>query len=256
LYFQGSYVKLAKAFRAFLLDESIGLEYRLPRDTGLERPFYPPTPEEISRRFVIWLDAKFEEIFDYEDGDLEDLLTEVYIKGAKRSYALAKPKSIVPSAAFAAGAAAEFIRSLTTAPESKGNLGLIKYNATNQYRLINTQLKQQISRIVSEELISGLKPKPTALKIGAAIDKTNKTRAKLLARTETTRAHAEGQLDAFTALGLKNVGVRAEWSAAADACPKCAPFDGQIFTVAEAHGLIPLHPNCRCLWLPVEDSPK
>ena len=251
-YFRGSYVKLAKAFRKFFIDESIRFEIELDVGAGVK----PPTPEEISRRFIIWLDAKFEEVFDYENGDLDDLILQAYSKGAERSYSMVKKPSLFPSKAFAAGAAIEFIRTLTTAPESKGNLGLIQLNAINQYRMVNTQLKQQISRIVSEELISGFKPTEAVSRISIAIDTMDKTRAKLIARTETTRAHAEGQLDAFDALGLENVGVLAEWSAAADACPKCAPFDGQIFTLAEAHGLIPLHPNCRCLWLPVEESPK
>ena len=241
--FHRDYVQLAKLIKVWFLEENIRVLGSIM------------SPLERAESFARWLDDKWAEVF-LEDQELDDLLTQAYIKGAKRSYDLAKKPSLFPSAAFAAGAAAEFIRTLTTAPESKGNLGLIQFNATNQYRMVNTQLKQQISRIVSEGLISGLKSTEAVSEIGIAINSMDKTRAKLIARTETTRAHAEGQLDAFDALGLKNVGVRAEWSAAADACPKCAPFDGQIFTLAEAHGLIPLHPNCRCLWLPVEESPK
>ena len=35
-------------------------------------------------------------------------------------------------------------------------------------------------------------------------------------------------------------------------CPDCGGYEGEIFTVDEAEGIIPLHPNCRCCWIPSE----
>ena len=33
-------------------------------------------------------------------------------------------------------------------------------------------------------------------------------------------------------------------------CPQCLVLDGTVFTVKEARGIIPRHPNCRCAWIP------
>ncbi len=31
-------------------------------------------------------------------------------------------------------------------------------------------------------------------------------------------------------------------------CPECAALDGVILKIEEAHGVIPMHPGCRCSW--------
>ena len=76
-----------------------------------------------------------------------------------------------------------------------------------------------------------------------------------LARTEVINAYTEGTLDSYERLGVEEVQGRAEWSTAGDdrVCPQCAGMEGAVFTIREARGLIPLHPNCRCAWLPVID---
>jgi hypothetical protein len=62
----------------------------------------------------------------------------------------------------------------------------------------------------------------------------------------TIHAHAEGQLDAFDRLGIKDLGIQAEWSTAGDerVCPLCQGYEGKIMPISEARGMIPLHPNC------------
>ena len=44
----------------------------------------------------------------------------------------------------------------------------------------------------------------------------------------------------------------AEWTTAGDerVCPECGGWEGIKMTIEEARGMIPLHPNCRCDWLP------
>jgi len=78
-------------------------------------------------------------------------------------------------------------------------------------------------------------------------------RAVILARTEVIRAHSEANLNVFEEAKVEGVGVKAEWSTAGDdrVCPLCQPLEGQIFTIAEARGKIPLHPQCRCTWVPM-----
>jgi len=68
----------------------------------------------------------------------------------------------------------------------------------------------------------------------------------------TIRAHAEGQLDALEQMGVEKVGVMVEFSSTPDGrrCARCAALEGIVLKVKEAHGLIPVHPQCRCSYIP------
>lgn len=37
-------------------------------------------------------------------------------------------------------------------------------------------------------------------------------------------------------------------------CPICDDMEGETYTILEARGIIPVHPRCRCRWVPVEES--
>lgn len=77
-------------------------------------------------------------------------------------------------------------------------------------------------------------------------NRLHRKRAEMIARTETSRAVSEGTLMAY-----EEAGVDAQWYTRGDAaCEICAANDGGIYTVAEARGLIPAHPNCICGWRP------
>lgn len=82
-------------------------------------------------------------------------------------------------------------------------------------------------------------------------------RAEVIARTEIIRAHAEGALDLYSSYSESlKVRVIVEFSATEDnrVCPKCASLEGLTFTLQDARDLIPVHPNCRCTFIPDEDS--
>lgn len=46
---------------------------------------------------------------------------------------------------------------------------------------------------------------------------------------------------------------QAEFFAALDerVCEDCSGMHGEIFQLADAHGVVPIHPDCRCVMLPV-----
>jgi SPP1 gp7 family putative phage head morphogenesis protein len=69
----------------------------------------------------------------------------------------------------------------------------------------------------------------------------------MIARTEVIGANNEGALHRYE---LSQIDT-AEFMAAPDACEECIPLDGQEYKVVDAHGVIPVHPNCRCTWLAV-----
>ena len=73
-----------------------------------------------------------------------------------------------------------------------------------------------------------------------------KVRAEMISRTEVISASNEGALHRFELEGVD----KSEFFIAPDACPECIPYDGKIYLSKDAHGIIPIHPNCRCVWLP------
>jgi SPP1 gp7 family putative phage head morphogenesis protein len=86
--------------------------------------------------------------------------------------------------------------------------------------------------------------------------KDNRTwRSSMIARTETMKAYNEGSLQVYK---KSKVVDEKEWSAAIGACPICAGMDGQRVELNDKFktplGNIdspPLHPNCRCTFLPI-----
>lgn len=74
---------------------------------------------------------------------------------------------------------------------------------------------------------------------------------------------AEEALQRYENPGLKGVEVLAEFATADDdqVCPKCRALEeqhgasGTPLPIDQASGIIPVHPNCRCAWLPVVVDP-
>jgi len=73
-----------------------------------------------------------------------------------------------------------------------------------------------------------------------------KYRAEMVSRSETIAASNEGALHRYE---LEGVG-KSEFYPSPDACEVCLPLAGEYIT-KDSHGIIPVHPNCRCVWLPV-----
>lgn len=75
-------------------------------------------------------------------------------------------------------------------------------------------------------------------------------RSLLIARTETIRSFSEGTVDYYK---KSTVIKELEFNVAPDErlCEECAGHSGEKFSVEQASGFIPVHPLCRCTWLPV-----
>lgn len=75
-----------------------------------------------------------------------------------------------------------------------------------------------------------------------------KLRTETIARTESARAQTVGYCDKLHEEGVTEV----EFSASSTACEEqCQPLDGNKYSVADGAGVIPVHPNCTCVMLPV-----
>lgn len=175
-----------------------------------------------------------------------------YRQGLIRAYTDSKKAALAQSADFFEGSKEEFLRSAFAQPERVSKARLLGTRVFEQLRGITAQMGQELNRHLADGLLRGDGPRAIARQLTRSIDGITRRRAEVLARTEVIHAHAEGQLDGFEDLGVEEIGIQAEWSTAGDdrVCAQCFALEGQVMSIAEARGLIPLHPNCRCAWIP------
>ena len=84
-------------------------------------------------------------------------------------------------------------------------------------------------------------------RVESVFDGCDKVRALRIARTETIMASNEGALWGYEASGVVE---KVDFYPAPDGCEDCLSLIGE-YTLDEAHGMIPIHPNCRCTYLPI-----
>ena len=132
----------------------------------------------------------------------------------------------------------------------KYNLGLIKDINSEVRGAIKEEIFTGIARsdnprVIAENIknIPEFEPLPnTGL--------TAYARAELIARTEVQRTLNEGHLQSYKDYGIKYV----EIAPAPDACEECADWEGEVIDIDEANGLLPIHPNCRCRFIPITEG--
>jgi SPP1 gp7 family putative phage head morphogenesis protein len=117
---------------------------------------------------------------------------------------------------------------------------------------VTAAMDSQMSRVLADGLARGDGPYAIARAMTNRVDAVGRTRARLIARTETIRAHHVATIQEYRNADVLNVVIKAEWLTAGDGnvCPECAALEGQVFELDEIEPLIPLHPNCRCVAIP------
>ena len=96
---------------------------------------------------------------------------------------------------------------------------------------IVSKIDQAVSRTLASGMVSGTGAREIAKQINS---------------------HAEATLNSFEEAGIHGVEVKSEMLTATDACPQCMALARKgLYTISEARGVIPVHPNCRCAWKPV-----
>jgi SPP1 gp7 family putative phage head morphogenesis protein len=109
---------------------------------------------------------------------------------------------------------------------------------------------------ISRVLAQGIAAIEMARRIVDRVEGIGIARARTLARTEVIGSHAAATLNGFNKAGIEGVNVLAEFATAGDdkVCVRCSALEGKLFSIEEAEGLIPVHPNCRCTFIPaIED---
>lgn len=114
---------------------------------------------------------------------------------------------------------------------------------------VHSRMAARMSRALATGLMEGRSAKEIAKEL-AAVSRLSEREAARVARTELVRAFAEGQLAGFAKLGAKGVTAVVEYTSVGDGkvCEKCEQLDGEVFSLADARGVIPVHPECRCAW--------
>ena len=175
-----------------------------------------------------------------------------YQRGQVNAYLQMRKKDIAEESSIFIGGKKEFLRSAFSQPMVQAKIEMLYTRAFDELKGVTDAMSQQMSRVLTSGFLKGDGPREIAKELSKIVTKITNTRAKVIARTEVIRSHAEGQLDSFESLGVKEVGLQAEWLTAGDdlVCPLCSPMEGEIYKIKDARNMIPLHPNCRCMWIP------
>jgi SPP1 gp7 family putative phage head morphogenesis protein len=230
-----------------------------------ERFAFQTNPEKVET-FKSWL-AEFlgEDILEPGgvDGWFSSYVEEAHRQGASRAYDDMDFASEDDASfkKFYPEGKESFLQSAFAQPVAVEKLDLLSERVFTELKGVTDTMAQQLTRGLVDGLARGDNPSVTARRMSQDIEGLTRRRALVIARTETIRAHAEGQLDALELLGVTEIGVAVEWSTAGDTfvCPLCAELEGVVFKVAEARGILPRHPNCRCAFIPAnvgEDTSK
>lgn len=135
-------------------------------------------------------------------------------------------------------------------PFHMDRVGMLYARTFEDLKGITAAMDSAISRILSQGMVDGDGPRSLAGKI---VDATgiSRNRAMTLARTEIIRAHHSAMVQEYKNWAVEGVVVKAEWvTAGFNVCPVCASRENKIYTLDEVEGMIPAHPNCRCIALP------
>lgn len=149
-------------------------------------------------------------------------------------------------------------------------VGLAFTRAFEQLKGITSQMDTQISQVLAQSLVDGDGMTVTARKLVATINGSGagdlgitdtlgryipaKRRAEMLARTEIIRAHHLANIQEYKNWRALGVHIIAEWGTAGDerVCDQCASMHGNRYRLEEIEHMIPAHPNCRCIAIPIE----
>lgn len=134
---------------------------------------------------------------------------------------------------------------------------------------VNEQTIKQLSESISEGIAAGENTATLRDRVKEIYTDATTTRATRIARTESIAVGNQGALEAYKQSPLVEA---KEWNAAGDACEFCAELDGKVVGLDEDYAKDgqtisvgdnsykvdygdleepPLHPNCRCVLLPV-----
>jgi SPP1 gp7 family putative phage head morphogenesis protein len=250
-----------------------------PTTTGRYAFDFPRSGDKVAA-FMKWFDRQVQagvlEVTDMPQfgSAVEEIWANRYIQSAyQKGIVRARQELIgagidVPSIEDSGGIGVAFNQ-----PFHIDRLGLIYSRTYSGLKGITAAMDSQISGILGQGIAEGRHPRELARLLTRTITGPSgdlgitdtlgrfipaKRRANMLARTEIIRAHHIATIQEYKNWGLAGVIVKAEWMTAGDAvvCTSCGNMQGRIFDLNTIEGMIPFHPNCRCIALPVDMKGK
>ena len=117
---------------------------------------------------------------------------------------------------------------------------------------INEETAALLADVIAQGYADGLSIDQIANKISELFDGFDQARALKVARTEIMSAANQGAIEGYKQSGVVST---ATWLVAGDErdCQDCDAMSGDTEALDDTEGVLPLHCNCRCLWLPNVD---
>lgn len=151
----------------------------------------------------------------------------------------------------------QFLKQAFNNPVSQEKVDVLAARVFSELEGVTDAMGQQITRVLTDGLTQGKNPKEIAKDLTEKVDGIGANRARMISQTEVIRSFSEGQLDELERMGVAEVGIQVEFSAAhKGACPICQALNGKRYTLAKARGVIPVHVCCRCCFRPVLATDK
>lgn len=253
---------LVRRFRtiATLIKEGVRERDALKLNQPMPTFDFPTSPQKVAA-FMRWLRrAQAQHILEITEGmPIENAAarawTNVYVRSAYQ-----KGLSQASSQAQVQGVdiSERWIDAGFYRPIHADALGLIYTRTFSDLVGITQAMDTAISRVLAQGMSEGRGMEYMARELVKQVEGVGIVRARMLARTETIRSHATATLNTYKEFGAEGVHLLSEFSSTDDKarCPRCAALEGKVYTMQEAAGVIPVHPNCRCSWKPVIKNPK
>lgn len=126
-----------------------------------------------------------------------------------------------------------------------------------QVRSVAETTREDVRRLIGQQAENGWSMPELAARILEMGEINSKSRAVMIARSESARAYSQGSIASFKASGVVSA---IEWLTADDdvTCPECAGLNGKRTDLdgefADGIGFPPAHPMCRCVISPIVES--
>lgn len=193
---------------------------------------------------------------------LSDYINNAYRKGVNRAISLLHSSGIkIPGEE--GSTSSNTVSFLYNRPESSAKRDSIDLNIYTSFSGVCEELVSKIQSTIISGITYGMSPYEVATSLRKVV-RISSNQAQTIARTEMIRAHHVANIQTFRDAGVSGVKVLAEFLTVAGehgnpvatrVCEKCWELqkksEKKPYTLDEAEKLIPVHPNCRCVVIPV-----
>ena len=203
--------ELKRAVVSLVVEEdAFGLSDKRPSFSLIENRYQAETDQKKAQKFQEWL---AQETKDLVDPDLDpdqwylEYIDEAYRTGAGRAFDDTRKASKAAAQTqrgqqLYEGSRRQFLEQSFGQRVAQDKVEFLASRVFTDLKGITAEIEKQLTRALVDGISQGDSPRTVARNMLNSIDSITKQRALTIARTETVRAHAEGQLDALEKLGV------------------------------------------------------